>query len=64
MKVGGLIDYLYTFGNDEEIEIEIHETATGRFVESIATVAISDSEFAIGSTLQIDVEAGEFKKFL
>lgn len=64
MKVGDLIDYLYTFGNDEEIEIEIHETATGRFVDSTAAVAISDSEFAIGPTLLIDVEAGKFKKFL
>lgn len=64
MKVGDLIDYLYTFGNDEEIEIEIHETATGRFVDSTAAVVISESEFAIGPTLQIDVEAGKFQKFL
>ena len=64
MKVGDLIDYLHTFDNDDEIEIEVYETMTGKYVDATAAVAISENDLTFGPALQIDIEAGKFKKFL
>lgn len=58
MKVGDLIDFLDQFGNDEEIEIEVFESASGKFVDSTCSIAINDE--AIGPTLKIDMDAGRF----
>ncbi len=62
MKTGELIDFLMTFGNDDELEIDIHETATGKYVDT--TAAITIVEDTIAPTLKIDVEADKLKTFM
>lgn len=62
MKVGDLIDLLTEFNNDDEIEIEVYETASGKFVDVTGAVTFVDD--AINPTLKIDMEAEKFRKFL
>jgi len=62
MKAGELIDSLMTFGNDDELEIDIHETATGKYGDT--TAAITIVEDAIAPALKIDVEADKLKTFM
>lgn len=63
MKVGDLIDLLMTYSNDDEIEIEVYETISGKFVDSSCDITISE-ENALVPTLKVDVEAGKFRSFL
>ena len=42
MKAGDLIDLLMLYDNDDEIEIEIYETGSGRYVDSTSAVQIVD----------------------
>ena len=49
--------------NDDEIEIEIYETGSGRYVVSTSAVQIVDEDVFV-PTLRIDVKAGRFKKSL
>ena len=63
MKVGNLIDLLMTYDNDDEIEIEVYETISGKFVDSSCDIIISE-ENTIVPTLKVDVEAEKFRKFL
>lgn len=62
MKVGELIDLLMTYSNDDEIEIEVYETISGKFVDSSSDITISE-ENVITPTLKVDVEAGKFQDF-
>lgn len=63
MKVGYLIDLLMTYDNDDEIEIEVYETTSGKFVDSSCDITISD-EHALVPTLKVGVEAEKFRNFL
>jgi hypothetical protein len=63
MKVGDLIDLLQTYSNDDEIEIEIYETISRRFVDSSYDITISEED-AVGPTLRVDIEAEKFRNFL
>jgi hypothetical protein len=63
MKVGDLIDLLQTYSNDDEIEIEVYETISGKFVDSSCAVTTLE-ENAFVPTLKVDVEAEKFRKFL
>ena len=63
MKAGDLIDLLKLYNNDDEIEIEIYETGTGKYVDTTASIQIVEED-AFVPTLRIDVEAGKFKKYL
>ena len=61
MKAGDLIDLLKLYDNDDEIEIEIYETGTGKYVDTTAAIQIVEEDTFV-PTLRIDVEAGKFKK--
>lgn len=63
MKAGDLIDLLRLYRNDDEVEIEIYETGTGKYVDTTAAIQIVEED-AFVPTLRIDVEAGKFKKYL
>lgn len=63
MKAGDLIDLLMLYDNDDEIEIEIYETGTGKYIDTTAAITIVEED-AFVPTLKIDVEAGKFKKYL
>ena len=63
MKAGDLIDLLKLYDNDDEVEIEIYETGTGKYVDTTAAIQIVEED-AFVPTLRIDVEAGKFKKYL
>lgn len=63
MKVGDLIDLLMTYSNDDEIEIEVYETISGKYVDSSCDIIISEDNTLV-PTLRVDVEAGKFRKFL
>ncbi len=63
MKAGDLIDLLKLYDNDDEIEIEIYETITGKYVDTTAAIQIVEEDDFV-PTLRIDVEAGKFKKYL
>lgn len=63
MKVGDLIDLLQTYGNDDEIEIGVYETISGKFVDSSCDITISE-ENTFAPTLKVDVEAEKFRGFL
>ena len=62
MKTGELIDLLMTFNPEDEISIDIHETVSGKYVDSTSAVAIVEDAFE--PTFKIDVEAGKFEKFI
>jgi len=64
MKVRDLIEFLNVFDNDDEVEIEIYETGTGKYVDTTAAIAMSDVQETLGPVLQIDIEAVKFKNFL
>ena len=61
MKAGELIDLLMTC-NDDEIEIKVYETISGKYVDTTAAVTIAEDEAV--PTLRIEVEAGQFNNFL
>ena len=61
MKAGDLIDLLMTC-NDDEIEIKVYETISGKYVDTAAAVTIAE-DVAV-PTLRIEVEAGKFNNFL
>ena len=63
MKAGDLIDLLMLYDNDDEVEIEIYETGTGKYVDTTAAIQIVEEDTFV-PTLGIDVEAGKFKKYL
>lgn len=48
--------------NDDEIEIKVYETISGKYVDTTAAVTIAE-DVAV-PTLRIEVEAGQFNNFL
>ena len=64
MKVGDLIDLLNTYDNNDEIEIEVYETTTGKYIDTTAAVSISDGDMIFVPTLKIDVEAEKFRDLI
>jgi hypothetical protein len=62
MKAGHLIELLKLYNDDDEIEVEVYETISGKFVDSTADITIAEN--AVVPTLRIDVEAEKFRKFL
>ena len=62
MKAGELIDLLMLFEDDDEIEIEVYETTSTRYVDT--TADISFVEDACGPVLWIDFKAESLRKFL
>lgn len=63
MKAGDLIDLLMFYDKDDEVEIEIYETGSDKYVDTTADIQIAEGD-AFVPTLRIDVEAGKFKKYL
>lgn len=63
MKVGDLIDLLYTYDNNDEIEIEVYETSSGHYIDTTAAITISE-DMTYVPTLRIDIEAEKFRKFI
>lgn len=63
MTVGSLIDLLKNYPDDDEIDIEIYETISGKYIDTTACISISGEDTFV-PTLRIDVEAGKFKNFL
>ena len=64
MKVEELMSLLSAYEDDDEIEIEIYETMSGKYVDTTANITISDDDLAFVPVLKIDVEAEKFRKFL
>ena len=54
MKAGDLIDLLKLYNNDDEIEMEIYETGTGKYVDTTAAIQIVEEDVFV-PTLRIDV---------
>lgn len=63
MTVGDLMDMLTSYSNDDEIEIEVYETISGKYVDSSYAITVSE-ENASALTLKVDVEAEKFRNFL
>ena len=59
MTVQSLIDYLINFDPNDEVEVEIYETISNKFIDSTFDVAISEKNVKV-PTLVIDVEAEKF----
>ena len=62
MKCGDLMDLLTAYGEDEDIEIEIYETISGRYIDTTAVIAIVED--GLGLVFKIDVEAEKFRKYI
>ena len=63
MKAGDLINLLAAYPEDAEVEIEIYETASGRYVDTTADITIAESRSAV-PTLRIDADARKFREVL
>ncbi len=60
MKAGDLINLLMSYNEDDEVEIEIYETISGRYIDTTAAISIvEDGTFV--PTLRIDLEAEKFR---
>ena len=62
MKCGDLMDLLTAYSEDEEIEIEIYETISGRYIDTTADIAVVED--GLGLVFKIDVEAEKFRKYI
>ena len=62
MKCGDLMDLLTAYSEDEEIEIEIYETISGRYIDTTADIGIVED--SPGLVFKIDVEAEKFRKYI
>ena len=62
MKCGDLMDLLMAYSDDEEIEIEIYETISGRYIDTTADIAVVEN--GLGLVFKIDVEAEKFRKYI
>lgn len=63
MKTEELINFLTAYPKDAEVEIEIYETTSGRYVDTTADITITESDSAT-PTLKIDADAGKFINFM
>ena len=64
MKVQELRKLLDIYDDDDEIEIEIYETISGKYIETIADIAVADDEPAFVPILKVNVEAEKFRELL
>ena len=62
MKCGDLMDLLTAYDEDEEIEIEIYETISGRYIDTTADIGVVDE--GLGLVFKIDVEAEKFRQYI
>lgn len=60
MTVQNLIHYLNNFNPNDEVEVEIYETNSKRFIDSTFDIAISEKSTPFPA-LVIDVEEEKFK---
>ena len=60
MTVQSLINYLNNFNPNDEVEIEIYETISDKFIDSTFDIAISE-KITPFPTLVIDIEEEQFK---
>ena len=58
MKIRELLDYLDTFDYEDELEIDVYETITKRYIDTTSGIRI-DTE-GTNPSLAIDVEVGKF----
>ena len=56
MTVQSLIDYLNNFDPNDEVEVEIYETISDKFIDSTFDVVFSEKETS-SPTLIVDIEA-------
>ena len=59
MKIHDLKVYLDSFDEDDELVIDVVETASGKIIDSTADIVYT--VYASVPTLRIDVEAGKFQ---
>lgn len=62
MKCGDLMDLLTAYGDEEEIEIEIYETISGKYIDTTADISVVGD--GLGLVFKIDVEAEKFRKYI
>jgi hypothetical protein len=63
MKIKDLVELLLAYDNDDEIEIEVYETNSGKYIDTSAAISVVEEDVWV-PTLRIDAEAGKFKPFL
>lgn len=56
------MELLIAYGAEEEIEVEIYETISGKYIDTSADIAIAED--GIGLVFKVDVEAKKFKKYI
>lgn len=56
------MDLLTEYGDDEEIEIEIYETISGRYIDTTADIAVVED--GLGLVFKIAVKAEKFRKYI
>ncbi len=56
------MELLKAYGDEEEIEIEIYEAVSGKYIDTIADIAVVED--GLGLVFKIDVEAGKFRKYI
>ena len=64
MKVQELRKLLDIYDDDDEIEVEIYETMSGKYIDTTADITVSDTEPAFVPVLKVDVEAEKFRELL
>ena len=64
MKVQELRKLLDIYDDDDEIEVEIYETMSGKYIDTTADITVSDTEPAFVLVLKVDVEAEKFRELL
>lgn len=62
MKCGDLMELLKAYGDEEEIEIEIYETVSGKYIDTTADIAVVED--GLGLVFKIDIEAEKFRKYI
>lgn len=62
MKCGDLMELLKAYGDEEEIEIEIYETVSGKYIDTTADITVVED--GLGLVFKIDVEADKFRKYI
>lgn len=55
MKVRELMDLLSLYDEEDELQIEVYETATGKYVDTTADITVSEERNLYCPTLRIDI---------
>ena len=58
MKIKDLVELLLAYDNDDEIEIEVYETNSGKYIDTTAAISVVEEDVWV-PTLRIDAEAGK-----